>query len=97
MTGEYLKAAEDQGIGYLTLKKMARTSLRHAFLAGEDLWKPGAALAPVASCASSISNKYSPSADCRKFLDQNEKARLEWELESAFDRFEKSLPAVPER
>src|SRR4029078_2913112 len=35
---EYLKAAEDQGLGYIQLKTMARNSLQYAFIAGESLW-----------------------------------------------------------
>ncbi len=32
MTAEYLRAARDQGLGYLELKEMARNSLRYAFV-----------------------------------------------------------------
>ena len=38
MTREYQKAVEEQGLDYLTLKKMTRTSLEHAFLPGASLW-----------------------------------------------------------
>jgi len=38
LTHEYVRGAEDQGLSYLDLKQMARTSLEHAFLAGESLW-----------------------------------------------------------
>jgi hypothetical protein len=36
---EFLKAADDQGLGYLSLKMMARNSLEYAFLRGESLWR----------------------------------------------------------
>ena len=35
---EYLKAAEDHGLGYNQLKTMARNSLQYAFLPGASLW-----------------------------------------------------------
>ena len=35
---EFLKAAEEQGLGYLQFKTMARTSLQFAFLPGASLW-----------------------------------------------------------
>src|ERR1039458_1565717 len=38
MTLEYERAVLDQGLDYITLKKMARTSLEHAFLPGVSLW-----------------------------------------------------------
>jgi adenosine deaminase len=38
LTHEYVRAAEEQGLSYFDLKQMARTSLEHAFLAGDSLW-----------------------------------------------------------
>jgi len=38
LTHEYEKAVEEQGLGYLDLKNMARTSLEHSFIPGESLW-----------------------------------------------------------
>ena len=35
---EYLKAAEDHGLGYVQLKTMVRTSLQYSFLPGASLW-----------------------------------------------------------
>ena len=37
MTHEYLRGAQDQGLSYSQLKKMARTSLEHAFIGGSEL------------------------------------------------------------
>lgn len=36
MSHEYLRAAREQGLGYQTLKAIARTSLTHSFLSAED-------------------------------------------------------------
>lgn len=36
MTAEYLRAARDQGLGYLDLKEMARNSLEYAFVEEEE-------------------------------------------------------------
>jgi adenosine deaminase len=33
---EFLKAAQDQGLGYLQLKMMARNSLQYAFIEGNE-------------------------------------------------------------
>ncbi|HET7460145.1 MAG TPA: hypothetical protein VFJ82_02810, partial [Longimicrobium sp.] len=51
MPREYQKAVEEQGLDYAALKEMARTSLRHAFVEGEGVWREGRALVPVADCA----------------------------------------------
>ncbi|HEY0671962.1 MAG TPA: hypothetical protein VGD27_06835, partial [Longimicrobiales bacterium] len=32
MTMEYVRAVQDQGLGYVKLKEMARNSLKHAFV-----------------------------------------------------------------
>lgn len=89
MTDEYLKAIKNQNLDYLQLKKMARTSLEHAFIAGLSLWKDaktGFALA-AQPCANDSLDK-SLSTTCQQFLESNERARLQWELEKAFYRFE---------
>ena len=51
MTREYERAVLDQGLDYVTLKKMARTSLEHAFLPGASLWSDARKFTPVHECA----------------------------------------------
>ena len=41
MTHEYLRGVEDQDLSYSELKRMARTSLEHAFISGSSLWSDG--------------------------------------------------------
>jgi hypothetical protein len=89
MTREYVRAAEDQGLGYVQLKNMARASLEHAFVAGKSLWANAKRHVRVSGCGASHGSR--PSPECQKFLDGNEKARLQWELEKAFALFEKSV------
>ena len=85
---EYLKAVQDQGLGYLQLKKMARTSLHYAFLSGKSLWKNLRTLAPTAECAADVRIGKATSAECKKYLSTSEKARLQWNLEKEFKAFE---------
>jgi adenosine deaminase len=94
MTHEYLRGVEDQNLSYGELKRMARTSLQHAFIQGSSLWSDGKTFAPVKECAEMQSAK-TPSATCQKYLDGSEKARLQWELERQFREFEgREWPAV---
>jgi len=85
---EYLKAAEDQGLGYTQLKTMARNSVQFAFLPGASLWADSKRFVTMAPCekdqpvGSSISNA------CKQFLSSSEKARLQWKLEEEFKSFE---------
>jgi adenosine deaminase len=89
LAGELVKAAQDQKLGYKQLKTLARNSLEHAFIAGEDLWTaPGV---PVPDCApnDTLAIGDAPSAACQSFLDANPRAKLQWELERRFLVFEK--------
>ena len=87
---EYLKAAEDQGLGYIQLKTMARTSLQYAFIAGESLWSDGRRFVPIAQCTRDVEDAKLTSNTCRQFLAGSEKARLQWQLEQDFDVFERA-------
>jgi adenosine deaminase len=88
MTQEYLRGALDQGLSYAQLKKMARTSLEHAFVSGASLWGDVNKLTPVAECAADVSRLQQLSGRCQNFLNENEKATLQWMLESQFRSFE---------
>lgn len=90
MTHEYLRAVESYDLSYAELKRMTRQSLEHSFLPGESLWaETKRTFKPVAACAADVLGKEKPSAGCSKFLDANEHAREQWELEQAFTEFEK--------
>jgi adenosine deaminase len=82
LTNEYVRATETYRLGYRDLKQLARNSLTYSFLAGESLWSRRARLEDCASFARQ------PSTTCQAFLDANEKARMQWALERAFDAFE---------
>jgi hypothetical protein len=94
MTHEYLRGVEEQNLTYLELKRMARTSLEHAFIHGASLWSEGKTFAPVKDCVAAVSST-TVSAACQKFLDANEKAKLQMKLELQFREFEGSKwPAI---
>jgi hypothetical protein len=75
MTHEYLRAAETYRLSYADLKRLARQSLEHSFL-------PGASLSSNPACAAKAS------ATCEKFLQANQRARVQWKLEQEFAAFE---------
>jgi adenosine deaminase len=86
---EFLKAAEEQGLGYLQLKTMARNSLQYAFIAGESLWSDGRKFVPVAQCVRDVEDRKLTTNSCRQFMTTNEKARLQWQLEQDLNAFER--------
>jgi adenosine deaminase len=89
LTHEYVKASEEQGLSYVELKTMVRTSLEHAFLAGVSLWAAPDDFGrrkPV--CGRPITVLVAPSAACTAFLNASERAAQQWELERRFAVFE---------
>jgi hypothetical protein len=88
MTREYVRAVEEQKVDYRQLKTMARNSLQYAFVQGAPFWKDMDRLRPVAACVADKPGARNTSARCRSYLEQNSKARLQWELEEAFAKFE---------
>ena len=95
MTHEYLRGAGDQNLSYLQLKKMARTSLEHAFVGGASLWRDGKAIVVVKECAGEKAGAAQASTACQKFLEGSEKARLQWRLEGEFREFEATSWTAP--
>ncbi len=84
---EYLKAAEDHGLGYLQLKTMSRNGLQYAFLPGASLWADAKKFISVTQCK--LPRSGSMSSGCSQFLASSEKARLQWKLEEEFTKFER--------
>jgi adenosine deaminase len=92
LTHEYVRAVQTYGLSYADLKKMVRTGLEHSFLAGTSLWSSPDTFARLATaCAQDSAGTDKPSARCAAFLQSNEKAAQQWELERRFRAFE-ALP-----
>ena len=86
MTREYLRAVQDQGLDYPALKTMARTSLQHAFIDGDPLWRDLPAGRLANDCAASAGGLNG--TRCRRFIARSPRARLQWNLERDFASFE---------
>ena len=91
MTHEYLRAVESYGLSYADLKRMARASLEHSFIAGDSLWAGSGEFGRVAASADEKASGDHASGKCEKFLAASERARVQWKLERAFSEFEKQF------
>jgi adenosine deaminase len=92
LTHEYARAVDEQDLTYVDLKHSARDSLEHSFLPGESLWQWPDNYDHIKSvCGASITANSKPTDACRQFLDANEKAAEQWELERRFAVFESKL------
>lgn len=93
LTNEYTRAAMDFNLSYLDLKSSARTSLEHSFLPGASLWQqPDIFTKIVPACAGQPLGTANPTPKCLSFLQANEKAAEQWQLEHRYDLFESTLP-----
>lgn len=86
MTLEWMRAVQDQRIGYPTLKAMARNSLEYAFVEGASVWADPATWAPVPACAAAAGGWDGDA--CRRLAGSSVKARLQRALELAYGEFE---------
>ena len=90
LSHEYWRAATTYGLGYETLKTLARNSLTYSFLAGQSLWQSTNPLRVIDACAADpLGSPHPFSAPCKAFLDKNEQAKLQWKLEREFNDFER--------
>jgi hypothetical protein len=89
LTHEYLRAVESYHLSYADLKRMARQSLEHSFLPGASLWTDTKLVFRMTpACVADAPGAEKPSATCQQFLTANERARMQWQLESEFAKFE---------
>lgn len=93
LTHEFQRAAETYDLSYLDLKALARNSLNYSFLPGDGLWNDSRRFTLVPPCAGVPlgSRDLQQHKNCADYLDANEKARQQWQLESEFAAFEKSI------
>ena len=92
LTHEFVRAAETYALSYSDLREMARTSLEHSFLPGSSIWRESDVFTrEVAACSANSPGADEPSSACVAFLQTNEKARQQWELERRLRKFESSF------
>ncbi|NYF80864.1 adenosine deaminase family protein [Granulicella arctica] len=93
LTNEYKRAVIEFNLTYPQLKEIVRASMEHSFAAGQSLWAvPDRHFRVVNACAKQPLGVGTPSKECATFLNRNEKAADEWELERRFHLFETKLP-----
>ena len=89
ITHEYVRAVQTFGLHYLDLKQMVRMGMQHSFLPGAGLWRDADRFRlPVAACSIGALGEVQPPDGCSLFLQKNEKAAQQWELEHRWALFE---------
>jgi adenosine deaminase len=89
LTQQYVLAVNKFNLDYPMLKTFARNSLAYSFLPGKGLWIDNDYKKVTSKCKFDRIGSMKPSTTCRDFLNKNEKANIQWNLESRFVRFER--------
>lgn len=90
LTGEYQRAVLTYNLTYRDIKEMVRNSLEFSFAPGQSFWTKGNYGVINPACSESRTG-----LNCVDFLRNNEKARLEADLEQRFSDFEKEFTPAP--
>ncbi len=83
LTQQYVEAVLHQKLDYSMLKTINRNTLTYSFLPGKSLWEDASKAIPISACQSFTSH------NCLAFIEKNDKARLQWQLETKLAAFEK--------
>lgn len=94
LTTEYLKAIMRYQFSYATLKNIVRNSITYSFLPGKKLWEDDAYQQIVPACQHDSPRSATLSTSCQQYLDVNEKAEMQWDLENRFAEFESQFKAT---
>ncbi|MFT6958765.1 MAG: adenosine deaminase, partial [Halieaceae bacterium] len=87
ITHEFQRAAQTYDLSYGDIKELSRNALAYSYLSGENLYRDIKFLDTNNACRRDMPGE-SLSSDCDDFLQGNEKARLQWQLEGRFREFE---------
>ncbi len=88
LTHEYQRAVETYALSYADIKYFSRNALAYSFIAGESLFDSTRTTRYVSQCSNSRPGRKEASKQCNKYLEMNEKARWQWDLEKRFSEFE---------
>jgi adenosine deaminase len=95
LTNEYVRAATTYpALSYRDFKALSRNGLAYGFLEGKPLLADTTSGRFVAACQGERPGREPGRRACRELLSANAKARLQWDLEARFMRFE-AAPHVP--
>lgn len=82
LTRQYVEAVLAHGLDYSTLKQINRNALTYAFLPGKSIWADPIKAKLIDECQDINSSS------CLEFIQGDEKARLQWQLERQLLEFE---------
>lgn len=93
LTLEFKRAIQEHHLNYSMLKQMVRNSLQYSFLSGRPIWENDNYVNFIKPCREEKKIEMPKSAGraCQRFLDLNQKAAMQWQLEKKFAQFERQI------
>lgn len=91
LTREFERAILTYHLSYPTVKQMVRNSITYSFLPGTSIWNNPELFSVTTSCKHDLLGTSHPSTPCKQFLQNSEKAQMQWQLENEFNIFEKNI------
>lgn len=91
LTREFERAILTYHLSYPTIKNMVRNSITYSFLPGESIWNNSDQLIVTDVCKNDSLGATNPSTSCQQFLQNNEKAQMQWQIENEFNQFENNI------
>lgn len=88
LTEQFQDIVTTYSSSYLVLKKLVRNSIAYSFIKGKALWRDEDYHGVVLECEHDVLGTKTPTSSCAKYLNANEKAKLQWDLEGQFASFE---------
>lgn len=82
LTHQYVEAVIQHHLDYATIKAINRNALTYSFLPGKSIWSNANPARRVPECRHLFSHH------CRQFIQSNQKAKLQWQLERKLWVFE---------
>ncbi len=82
LTHQYVEAVMKHDVDYPTLKQINRNALTYAFIPGKSIWANASKAVLVEECHDLNSER------CKEFINNSEKAAVQWDLEQKLISFE---------
>lgn len=93
LTREFERAILTYHLSYPTVKAMVRNSITYSFLPGASIWANPDKFTVINACKYDQLGQVNMHDQCKKFINNSEKAQMQWQIENEFNIFEKNIAA----
>ena len=95
LTHEYVRATQSYDLSYETVTYLNHNGLQYSYLPGKALFSTTNPPVVVEPCRNDVLGAEEPTGECTKFLSDNDRASVQWELKRRLNKFNQKLWAIP--